>query len=120
MKAKWVNYTKIIKNIQKEGFEKLVSQKDEIERGETHISQKAYYKFGRPPIDTRESIGSTTAKMIILFNQIILRYKIDTPQSIFFTLGLGSNRKYGQRNPIRKAGSKLANRIDKKGNYTTL
>lgn len=120
MKVKFRNLNQTLELTQKAGTEKMFESKSKFDKGETSNSQKAYSSFKPAPIDTRESISQTTARLYMVFNRLIAKYKINTEQAEYFTQGKGHNRPYGKRDPIRKAVYQLLFRnggFDKKGNY---
>lgn len=75
----------------------------------TQFVKKSYNSdFASPPIDTglsQELSGLDEVKFEGLNINLLL--KIGTPYAVFFTRGLGSNRKYGERNPLEKTKDRI-------------
>lgn len=82
-------------------FQRIASSKAEIEAKGTQYAQESYYKFPKPPIDTRRSIGLTTMELKAFFKRILLVFKIGTDYADQFRFGLGVNEKYLKRDPLQ-------------------
>ncbi len=88
-------------------FDKLQKNKSQIEQKATDYAKAEYNSpaFTKAPVDSGESKASTTAVLEVIngLKSANLQYKIDTPQATFFRYGLGTNRKYGQRDPMKES-----------------
>ena len=76
--------SQIATGITKKAFASLGKNKSLLERVGTREAQQAYYTFGKPPIDSRESIGQTKMKFFGFAKSAFLRFSIDTKYANFF------------------------------------
>jgi hypothetical protein len=92
-------------------FSRLGAAKSQIESIATEEAQLAYYKFPRPPIDTRASIASTRGQLFLFAKLAILKLSIGTPYANDFRFGKGNNAKYGTRDPLAASKRSILTRI---------
>ncbi len=83
-------------------LQKVAQNKATLSKNSTSAIKKAYYGFSKAPIDTGESQRQSAA-ILTIGKTILVDTKIDTNYAKFFAFGLGSNRKYGERNPLKAA-----------------
>ena len=96
--------SEIVQAIESIFWKKLKAKRQEIEILATKYAQQGYYSptFSKPPIDSSESQSRTSAALTVIeeMRYANLQYTIDTEQAKYFVEGLGSNRKYGKRDPV--------------------
>lgn len=89
----------------KENFRKeILAQKNQIEILATRHIRDAFFYFSRAPIATGASQNSSLA---VLNDDLILDLSINTEYFKYVALGIGSNAKYGNRNPVEKASQNI-------------
>lgn len=96
--------SEIVQAVEKIFWKKLKAKRQRIENWATKYAQQGFNSptFSKAPIDTAESQSRTSAALTIIeeLRYASLQYTIDTEQAKYFVEGLGSNRKYGKRDPI--------------------
>lgn len=94
---------KIVQEISNLGRKHIETNFPEWKRQSQEIVQAEFFNFDRPPIDTGESFDSVVSTPKSQGNTITNTLEITTPYAIYFMLGLGSNKGYGPRNPLKQA-----------------
>ena len=85
----------------------VIKNKSSIREAAAKYAKEAYTNFGRPPIDTGESQKNTNANLEINNAGLTLTTHVDTDYAKYFMDGLGSNAKYGKRNPLKQSVGKI-------------
>lgn len=102
-----------VNEVIKKAMDKILSKSIALQRAGTDIVQNAYTEFSRPPIMTGKAQRSSSLKEIqpISDRKIRFVFEIAVAYAVFFVFGLGTNWKYGKRNPVDKARQKLKETI---------
>ena len=103
MAAKWARSTRrISRDIKRKIIQKALSKSGSIASKGTQNIKKAYKKFKRAPIDTGDSKSKSKMTVKKAGDNLRIEGSVNTAQASFFIRGLGSNRKYGERDVITK------------------
>jgi hypothetical protein len=82
---------------------KVARKKIALARTGTIFIQKEFNAFPKPPIWSGASQANSFASLEVSTLSILLTMTIKTDYSKYFVKGLGSNKKYGERNPMTPA-----------------
>ena len=82
---------------------KVSRKKIALARTGTIFIQKEFEGFPKPPIWSGASQASSFASLEVSTLSILLTMTIKTDYSKYFVKGLGSNKKYGERDPMKPA-----------------
>jgi len=100
-----LDVSKIFAECEEKVLQKMQRASISFPRAGTDILQAQYNRFSKKPIDTGESLENSTVTSQVDFSAktLTITLRISTPYSPYFRFGLGSSRKYGNRDPIKLA-----------------
>lgn len=93
----------IADDLAKKIIQKVATKKIALVRTGTLFIQKEFNAFPKPPIWSGTSQANSFASLEVSILSIILTMTIKTDYSKYFVKGLGSSKKYGERDPMRPA-----------------
>ena len=101
----------ISRNIARLVLDKVDKNRSEIQYWSETLAKAEYADYSKRPVDTGESLAKTSTEVKVNYSKMTanLLYKIDTPQSVFFTdpkSPQNPNFKYGKRNPAKDSYEK--------------
>lgn len=101
----------IADNLGKSILAKVVRQQHSLVNAGTLFIQKEFQQFPKPPIFSGTSQSQSSADLSIGTLSILLTMTIKTDYSKYFVKGLGSNKKYGARDPMKPAMKSMVDGI---------
>ncbi len=90
----------------KQGLFRVLRKKvDQVISTQTAIVKESFNSFGRPPIDTGETLNTTGVQAIFGQDKAIIRFKSENVDDYaqYPLLGLSTSKRYGVRNWLEKS-----------------
>jgi hypothetical protein len=114
----FTNRKSAVKKMQKTSFEAIKGNKETFEREATKIFQaRAYYSnaFSRPPYKTGFTASNSRARIIELFDNLVVRFEItNVPYVQKIIKGLDEHAAYGRRNVPKEAARLFSEYLNSK------